>query len=66
MIHSADIVVAEFGSLAELFTDHHLSGDGGENTVEVFPAALVAVIPWQTTPLVADCEFAEAEKVGIV
>jgi hypothetical protein len=41
----------------------------GENAVEIFPVAPVAVIPWQTTPLIADCEFAEAEKAekaGIV
>jgi hypothetical protein len=38
----------------------------GENTVEVFPVALVAVIPWQTTPLIADYGFAKAKKVGIV
>ena len=46
MIRLADVVVAEFGSLMELFTDH-LGGVvifhvmAGENTAEVFPVALV-------------------------
>jgi hypothetical protein len=67
-MHPAEVVIAEFGSLVELLANHLdeitiLHAMAGENAVEIFPAA---VIPWQTTPLIADCEFAEAEKVGIV
>lgn len=70
-MHPAEVVIAEFGSLVELLADHLdeitiLHAMAGENAAEIFPVAPVAVIPWQTTPLIADCEYAEAEKVGIV
>ena len=52
--------------LADHFNEIIFHAMAGENKVEVFPVALVAAILRQTTPLIADCGFAEAEKVGIV
>lgn len=70
-MHPTEVVIAGFGSLVELLVNHLneitiLHAMAGENAVEIFPVPPVAIIPWQTTPLIADCEFAEAEKVGIV
>jgi hypothetical protein len=70
-MHPADVVVAEFGSVVELLTNHSdkitiFHAMAGEHTVEVFPVALIAVIPWQTPSLIADGGFADAEKVGIM